>query len=329
MANDPDDSFFTTTPEEQEWIDSLKPEEIEQAINTHIGYDAGMGVFRPESEHWRMLIKKGKLKERRLARVHDVKALKHHYIDPEVYVTDTLTENTLCWYPENTAMLLYLKEKISEDDQKTAPRGLESMKFKDPTRGETEKAIEFNGQLATVRAGELTFGFMDRGSIRMTDPTKYQAAEFDKVRRILWRLNQQFARTLPKHYEQQNRNIPSEFRLTGTAFSTISILKSCPSAVHIDMNGNKLGLVCMTTVRGTEYSGGELCLPEYGLKVPVKPGDILVAATAREWHCNLTPVKGTKYSIVCYYRWGLANEKRLRGWRDRNANGPGCPEPRT
>jgi len=71
----------------------------------------------------------------------------------------------------------------------------------------------------------------------------------------------------------------------------------------------------MTTVRGTEYEGGVFCLPEYGLKIPVQPGDVLIALTAREWHCNLTPVRGTKYSIVCYYQWRLTNPKMRRTFK--------------
>jgi len=113
------------------------------------------------------------------------------------------------------------------------------------------------------------------------------------------RLNALFARTLPKEYGEQNRLIPADFRQFGTAFSNAAILKSCPSAIHCDAGNAKntdLSLTCLTTVGNEgEYSGGEFCQIEYGLKIPVKPGDILIAASAREWHCNLTPVKGTKY----------------------------------
>ena len=45
---------------------------------------------------------------------------------------------------------------------------------------------------------------------------------------------------------------------------------------------------------------------EYGIKIPVKPGDLLIAQTTREWHCNTTPVAGIKYSLVCYYHKLLA-----------------------
>jgi hypothetical protein len=321
-------------PEEQQQINDLSPEQTEEIIEEALmpldpdddGYDAKEGIFRPQNQHWRKLLKENSLKERRLVPVHSkdrLKALKHHYIlDPESYVTDTLTENTLCWYPDSRAMLLYLKNQIPADIQDEAKNGLDEMVFKDPTRAETKHATQFNARLGgpAVPAGELLFGFMDHGSVTMTIPTREQDAEYEKVKPLLRKLNNQFARTLPRHYAEQNRIIPADFRQFGTAFSTITTLKSCPSAVHTDPNGNKLGLTCMATIRGTDYKGGEFCLLEYGLKIPVKPGDVLIAATAREWHVNLTPVQGVKYSIVCYYRWGLANPKRLAGWRKRQAN---------
>jgi hypothetical protein len=98
-----------------------------------------------------------------------------------------------------------------------------------------------------------------------------------------------------------------------TSASTVTMLRNCPAALHTDPNGSKLGLACMTSIRGEEYSGGAFCLLEYGIQIPVQPGDLLIAATAREWHCNLTPVQGEKYSLVCYYRTGVDNPKMTSG----------------
>jgi hypothetical protein len=66
------------SPEEQQQIDILSAEEIEQIVETELmpldpdddGYDAAEGVFRPENEHWRKLVKDGSLKERTLVPVH-------------------------------------------------------------------------------------------------------------------------------------------------------------------------------------------------------------------------------------------------------------------
>jgi hypothetical protein len=218
-------------------------------------------------------------------------------------------------------MLVYLKNHINLRLQNRAQEALDEMDFKTPTRAETEGATDFNAQLgsAAVKAGELLFGFMDRGYIRMTDPSREQEAQYSQLKPLLHKLNTQFARILPAQFARQNRDVPADFRQFGTAFSTTTILKSSPASVHKD-SGNGLSLTCMTTV-GRESSGGEFCLLEYGLKIPVRPGDVLIAATCREWHVNLTPVKGTKYSIVCYFRCGLTSPARLDEWYQRERKG--------
>ena len=192
-------------------------------------------------------------------------------------------------------MLVYLNDYIPLRLRAMAQEALDAMIFHDPTREETKGATEFNAQLgpAVVRAGELLFGFMDRGYIRMTNPTREQESEYAKLKPLLRAMNALFARLLPAEYARQNREIPAEFHLGGTAFSTTSILKSAPASVHKDA-GNGLSLTCMTTV-SQDASGGEFCLLKFGMKVPVRPGDVLIAATCREWHVNLTPVRGTKY----------------------------------
>jgi hypothetical protein len=327
---DPNPNFDQPfSPIEEEQIAKLSTEQTEQIIEQALmpldpeddGIDAARGIFRPEHLRWRTLIQGGvirrrsRVKERTLTLVHDdatIKALQNSYLhDPERYVTEApLTENTLCWYPDNSVMLLYLKNCIPLRARTRAKEGLDAMVFDEPTRSETQNATMFNARLGTplTVAGELLFGFMDRGWIMLTP--------------LMRRLNALFARTLPRDFAKQNGLIPAPFRQYGTAYSNVSILKSCPSAIHRDTGnstGSDLSLTCLTTV-GTEgeYSGGEFCLLQYGLKIPVKPGDILIAATCREWHLNLTPVKGTKYSIICYFRRGLTSRARLEEWSYRS-----------
>jgi hypothetical protein len=298
------------------------------------GYEAASGVFKPEHPRWRTFIERGgeragtirsrtRLSERRLVSQlseAELGQLKHRYLqDGEIskYVTEELTSSTIAWNKDGSLLLLYLKRNIPLRVQKKAWSALELMRFDDPRRAETRAATAFNARTgsATVKSGELLFGFMDRGYIQIANPTREQETEYSALRPLLRHMNAEFARVLPSQFAKQNRDIPAEFRQFGTAFSTTTILKSAPASVHKD-SGNGLSLTCMTTV-SQNSSGGELCLLEYGLKIPVKPGDVLIAATAREWHVNLTPVKGTKYSIVCYFRQGLASPARLEEWYKR------------
>jgi hypothetical protein len=40
----------------------------------------------------------------------------------------------------------------------------------------------------------------------------------------------------------------------------------------------------------------------------------------KEWHCNLTPVEGKKYSIVAYYFKEIANPVLTEKWRKKHEN---------
>ena len=281
--------------------------------------------------NWKILVRDGRLIERTPAKLFDVPKLKlkNQYVKPDDYVRETLTESTLLRYPDGKLMALFLKGVIPPPIQSSALAACSLMEFKDPTRPETRGAIDFNGTAAPVRAGELTFGFMDRGSVTRTDPTKYQWDKFAALAPLLKTMNDIYARTVPQQFGDQNKpyaenltktgGIHAAFRNFTTAFSTISVLRSCPAAVHVD-NGNGQGYSVLTGVRGEDFQGGgEFALIEYGLKIPVTPGDLLIGATMREWHLNLTPVRGTKYSVICYYRRGLGSLKRREGYAARQA----------
>lgn len=360
------------SPEEHHEIDNLSSGEtekiIEEALMSSDLEDDGMElkngvpIFRPEHPRWRTFIDGGtikwrsKLKERTLVSINSDDDINNYIVrkvdpitgrkrvesvlyipehDLKKYDLETLTESTICWCDDNSVMLLYLKDQISLEAQNDAKEGLDAMNFEDPHRIETKGAIEFNNKngTATVRAGELTFGFSALGSIELMLTTREsgpesQRAQFNKLEKLLHELSALYATVAPKQFGFQNRGNPEQgipgmredFRLFGTPFSSITVLRSCPSAVHRDAGNSKttdLSLTCMTTVRGTDYEGGAFCLPEYGIKIPVQPGDALIGATAREWHCNLTPVRGTKYSIVCYYLWRLTSQKMLAKWTKR------------
>ena len=115
--------------------------------------------------------------------------------------------------------------------------------------------------------------------------------------------------------------IPARYRLFLTCFSSIALLRNCPTAIHRDYYNarqDEINFSCITTV-GT-YKGGGFCLPAYELRVPVGPGDLLICQTNREYHCNIGRVSGEKYSIVCYYKTRVAHptvaigkSMRLRG----------------
>ena len=229
---------------------------------------------------------------------------------------------------------LFLKGVIPEDIQERAREGLVEMDWIPPGRPETRNAARFNRQIQerkykTPKAGELQFGYLVRGGmLEFTKPPRlrHQKIRYEATYPLLQEMHDIFARVLPGYFHgtpgmekkagahgANSRISATRRQAVTTPASTVTMLRSCPAALHTDPNGSKLGLACMTSIRGTEYTGGAFCLVEYGIQIPVQPGDLLIAATAREWHCNVTPVQGEKYSIVCYYRTGVDNPKMKPG----------------
>jgi hypothetical protein len=308
----------------------------------------------PPYKAWHRLRRDGELDEiiltpgRFLSDGEIKRKYKHRYYPSPEQITDEITRNTIFWYAPGEYKLykpthplqaeiagIYLKNVLSLEGQEEALRGLEQMDWDKhpPHRSETKPAIE--RQEGLKRPGELLFGYTNIMTIERTIVSRKQGGALGHLEPLLREMDACFARTLPAYYSLQNRpksiaernaelgkqkqpefgGISQEFRHFLTAFSTITLLRSCPSAIHKDggnARADQTSFTCLTSV-GSGFKGGTFCLIEYGIKIPVRPGDILIAQTTREWHYNTTPVEGTKYSVVCYYRRGLANPKLKMG----------------
>ncbi|HVP51413.1 MAG TPA: hypothetical protein VMT05_04850 [Terriglobales bacterium] len=286
-------------------------------------------IFRSLNKipHLSQLVKEGLLKEHTLVAAHknkDLQKLNCKYLSDPKYAADTLTESTVLYYPNGDVMALFLKGDIFKSSRKAltplipetirdrAFEGLSQIElsdvgFHEPKRRETKGAIQWNPD-----AKELVLGYTDRGSIELTNATKAQVEHYEKILPLIRLMNGIYARVLPKEYAEEGRHKLSraQFRQAGTPFTTVTVNRNCPTALHKDIQ-NHPGLIAMTTAAASGTTGGEFCFPQYALKVPVKPGDLLIAATSREWHCNLSPVAGLKFSVVCYRR-RLSNLAMLR-----------------
>jgi hypothetical protein len=294
----------------------------------------GLGL---EPIHWQLLVANKSVNQRQYApqpfattwinskikpfMQRGVKTKMTRYPDGKSFVRQEVSDSTLGWNEKGQFLFLFLKDIIPQELQAHALTGLRWMRFVSTdksNRTELKKANEFNRTKKgnETRAGELNFGYGERGRIFETTATQRQRIQYGYVGPLLKALDNTFARSLPMMYRAANLKIPPEFRAAGiTTFSSIAMLKSAPSAVHRD-SGNGNTLACMTSVAGaTPYSGGAFCFLEYGVQIAVRPGDVLIATTPRDWHCNLTPVVGEKYSIVAYFRRSLANEKMLSAHR--------------
>lgn len=255
----------------------------------------------------------------------------HKYYDGDGLTA--VERDTLFWYepgrysdgPEIAG--IYLKKVIPKPVQSRAYDVLDGFEWHPPHRLETETAIYRQRGKGRVAAKELHFGHTHLRQIERSGLFREQGEQFAKLEELLSTLNKIFKLVLPNQWAAQNTpksmrekllekdkkdsrwgGIPWRFRIFLTAFSNITLLKSCPASVHKDSNGRSAipNFSCLTSIGGKEdFKGGTFCLLEYGLKVPVTPGDILICQSTREWHTNIGPVEGLKFSIVAYYKQPL------------------------
>lgn len=205
-------------------------------------------------------------------------------------------------------MFVFLKGVISERVRDRTLVGLRKMEFRSCNksgRPELREAIRFNGH-TNPEAGEINTGYMHLAREFKIKQSARNERRLQFILPLLRAMDGRYQKVLPRQFGEQNRKIKAHHRHGFSPFSTLTFLRSAPSAVHVDARNGAGALACMTTIKPPSGSkGGEFCFVEYGVQIGVTPGDLLIAATPKHWHCNLSPVVGTKYSIICYFKDAL------------------------
>ncbi len=91
--------------------------------------------------------------------------------------------------------------------------------------------------------------------------------------------------------------------IPGSNFTSITVNWNTRFLAHTDAKNSDGALSCLACW-GT-WRGGELCFPRLDVGVAVGKRDMLVCDCPRELHGTLSPIQGTRYSMVVYTRRGL------------------------
>ena len=75
----------------------------------------------------------------------------------------------------------------------------------------------------------------------------------------------------------------------GGAFFTVAVKEGSSEEIHLDFNDDPNGISWVVPLG--DWEGGEFCLPQFGIKIPIRSGQILGAMTRILAHCS-APVKG-------------------------------------
>ena len=75
------------------------------------------------------------------------------------------------------------------------------------------------------------------------------------------------------------------------AFFCLAIKEGGSSTLHLDFHDYKLGWAWIWCVG--DFVGGELCLPQLGIKIPLVPGQMISFMAGSLAHCS-APISGRK-----------------------------------
>jgi len=118
-----------------------------------------------------------------------------------------------------------------------------------------------------------------------------------------------YKKYVPENYNNQYKKAKqTPFRIANTCFTTITTNVNFQTTIHKDKGDDMDGFGNLVVMEEGKYDGGETCLPQFGIGVDVRSGDILLM-DVHEWHGNLPIIKvspeAKRLSVVCYLRYNI------------------------
>lgn len=142
--------------------------------------------------------------------------------------------------------------------------------------------------------------------------TRFSVDNPDKFKNIIpliEEINKYYKILLPNFFKKQNSKAKeTPFKIGNTAFTTITTNVNFQTSIHKDKGDDEDGFGNLVVIEKGKYKGGETCLPQYGIGINVRAGDMLFM-DVHEWHGNLPIQKidddAVRMSVVCYLRTKL------------------------
>ena len=184
--------------------------------------------------------------------------------------------------------------------------------------GSKKKDVRYNPKIMTN-----IFGYMDGYSpsqkiamkqqnitnpfrVRTTRFTQDFPDKYEKTLPLIKQINGLYRKHLPRFFNKQNKKAKeSKYKVANTAFTTVTTNVNWQTSIHTDKGDDSEGFGNLVVLEEGKYSGAETCLPQYGIGVDVRMGDMLFM-NVHEWHGNLpfVPIDkdAIRLSVVCYLR---------------------------
>ena len=137
--------------------------------------------------------------------------------------------------------------------------------------------------------------------------------KWSKAQPLIRDIDKKYKSLIPAHYKKQMaKSRKMKFKIKGTSFTTVTTNVNVHTKIHKDKGDDEEGFGNLAVIENGEYSGGETCLPQYGVGFDVRSGDVLFM-DVHQWHGNL-PMKeitpgAIRLSIVCYLRTRIYDQE--------------------
>jgi hypothetical protein len=151
-------------------------------------------------------------------------------------------------------------------------------------------------------------------TVRETRFVKDYPEKFKKLLPLVKEIDEYYEKLIPENYGRQRKKAnQTPFKIDGTAFTTITTNVNFQTTVHTDRGDDAEGFGNLVVIEQGKYSGGETCLPQYGIGVNVRTGDVLYM-DVHEAHGNLPIILETpdakRLSVVCYLRKSIWDQTK-------------------
>lgn len=197
-------------------------------------------------------------------------------------------------------------------------------KQKTSTRGIASGSNGEKGPTTNIPIMSNILGYYDKWSIGhkhifkmlgIPQPFKVRVASFTSTFPDKWEASLPLIQEIDRMYKKLNPTNhrkqlaaanETAYHVKDTAFTTITTNVNLQTAFHTDSGDFEEGFGNLVVIeKGTPYTGGYTCFPQYGVGVDVRMGDFL-AMDVHQLHGNIKMKPGGKdsvrMSIVCYLR---------------------------
>lgn len=217
--------------------------------------------------------------------------------------------------PEDLQQLVFktfLSHSKKVNDQRSVASGNQKRKWdKGVSRSNVSIRSNISGYFDTPYM-QIQKHFKTKTVCRTTAFTRKNLEKWKSTIPFFELIAKQYKNLAPEQYKKQMnlfKKCPPGFQIGKTPFTTVTSNYNWRTACHKDKGDFEQGMGNLT-VLGSDFEGGYLGFPQFGVAVDVRPRDTAIM-DVHQWHCNtelkVNDTDKIRLSFVTYFREKMVN----------------------